>query len=198
MFRPKFGPSTSRIKVRITAQCVNLMNRCNGTYYVTQTREVHSGPWCHIVFKWSNDSEGLVTKREFPVPAKNRILDVQLVAHSCNEAWLSLNSEFELSYEESVLMMGRSASNGLNACSLFPVSPFCLGTNYSNILIPSERMSGSHAGSTATARLVVVRKIIYLTKSEILYREGSSGGRGIPLLELYGGDPIPLQHPHTL
>lgn len=73
-------------------------------------------------------------------------------------------------------MMGRSVSNRLNACFLFHMSPSCLGANYSNILIPSERMSGRHAGSTVTAPLAVVRKIIYLTKSEILYRERSSGG----------------------
>jgi len=61
-------------------------------------------------------------------------------------------------------------------CPLLPV-----GTNYGNILIPSEHTSIRHTGSTATAGLAIVRKIIYLTKSEILYGECSGGG-GIPLL----------------
>lgn len=90
-------------------------------------------------------------------------------------------------------MMGRGVSNGRNA--LFPLHmPLSAcgieGTNCSNILIPSEHTNTrrGHAASPATERLAVVRKIIYLTKSEILYRECSRGrrGGGIPLLELYG------------
>jgi len=57
-----------------------------------------------------------------------------------------------------------------------------VGTNYGNILIPSERTSIRHAGSTATVGPAIVRKIIYLTKSEILYGECSGGWGWIPLL----------------
>jgi hypothetical protein len=100
-------------------------------------------------------------------------------------------------------MMGRSVSNGLDAGFLFHMTPppFSCGSNYSNILIPSEctRVSGRHAGSTATARVSIVRKIIYLTKSEILYRECNRGRfGGDTTARTVRGDPIPLQYPHTL
>ena len=72
-------------------------------------------------------------------------------------------------------------------CPLLPV-----GTNYGNILIPSERTSIRHAGSTATAGLAIVRKIIYLTKSEILYGECSEGERDTTATELYGVVLYPL------
>jgi len=68
-----------------------------------------------------------------------------------------------------------------------------VGTNYGNILIPSERTSIRHAGNTATAGLAIVRKIIYLTKSEILYGECSGGGGGdTTVTELYGVVLYPL------
>lgn len=102
------------------------------------------------------------------------------------------------------MMTGRRVSNGPYACMLLCVSPFCPGANYSNILIPSERMSIRHAGTTTTLRtLAIVRKIIYLTKSEILYREcsGNGEGGGDTAAELYAmvlSLHPSLPHPHTL
>ena len=73
-------------------------------------------------------------------------------------------------------MTGQSVSDGPFVCMLVHMSPLARGANYGNILIPSERRSIRHAGSTTTAGLAIVRKIIYLTKSEILYGECSGGG----------------------
>jgi hypothetical protein len=71
-------------------------------------------------------------------------------------------------------------------CPLLPV-----GTNYGNILTPSERTSIRHAGSTATAGLAIVRIIIYVTTSEILSGEWSGGG-GYHCYWAVRGGPNPL------